>query len=96
VVIARRAGTRWHLAGLNADEAPATLSLDLGFLGPAGQLGRITTDGDGPRDLVCRPLRSGRQVTLTLAPRGGFIAEFDRHGVSVMPVCMRHTARSRR
>lgn len=77
VVMARRAGSRWYVAGLSADDAPARLTLDLGFLaGPAGRKGRITTDGDTPRALVQRPLHAGRQVQLTLAPRGGFLAEF--------------------
>lgn len=77
VVVARRAGSRWYVAGLNADEAPVRLTLDLGFVaGAAGRHGRLTTDGATPRALVQRPLRAGRQVALTLAPRGGFLAEF--------------------
>lgn len=75
VVIARRQGTRWWVAGLNADATPAVLQLDLGFLGP--RRGWITRDGDSPRELLRRPWRAGRSVALTLAPRGGFLAEFN-------------------
>lgn len=77
VVLARRAGRSWYLAGVNADEAPVTLRLDLGFLGP--RQGVWATDGDtGARSLVLRPWRGGgRQHTVSLAARGGFLARLD-------------------
>lgn len=74
VVIARRAGTRWFVAGLNADAASATLALDLAFVGDGR--GWLTTDGTTPRGFVRRRFAPGRSTRLTLAPRGGFLAEF--------------------
>jgi hypothetical protein len=73
VVIARRSGRRWFVAGMNADAAPATLQLDLGFLGT--RRGWITSDGDTPRALVRRAWRGGSGVSVTMAARGGFLAE---------------------
>jgi hypothetical protein len=74
VVIARRAGKRWFVAGLNADTAPATLALDLAFVGDGR--GWLTTDGDTPRAFVRRRCAPGRSTPVTLAARGGFLAEF--------------------
>lgn len=74
VVIARRSGTSWFVAGLNADESQATLQLDLGFL--AARRAWLTTDGKAPRALVCRAWRASARVPITMAARGGFLAEF--------------------
>ena len=74
VVVARRAGTRWIVAGINADDEAKTLSLDLGFVGR--RTGTLITDGDGPRAFAQGRLRAGARVPLTLQPHGGFVAEF--------------------
>lgn len=74
VVIARRAGDHWHVAGLNADDTPLALTLDLGFL--AGRSGRLITDGPGPRDFASRRLAATNRTPLRLQPHGGFVAVF--------------------
>ncbi|WP_343624815.1 glycoside hydrolase family 97 protein [Roseateles puraquae] len=73
VVLARRAGRQWFLAGFNAGEAARPLQLDLHWL--SGRTGQLITDGSGERELVQGRLR-GPTATLTLAPRGGFVARF--------------------
>ncbi|MFZ2990933.1 glycoside hydrolase family 97 catalytic domain-containing protein, partial [Ideonella sp.] len=75
VVLARRSGSRWHVAGLNAGKQPLTLTLDLGFL--AGQTGRMISDGRGPRELAQGRLAASRQTRVRLAAHGGFVAVFD-------------------
>jgi alpha-glucosidase len=74
VVIARRSGATWTLAGLNADDADVTLDLDLAFL--AGREGRLIGDGAGPRDFQEGALHGGRQ-TITIKAHGGFVARFE-------------------
>lgn len=73
VVLARRAGRQWIVAGLNADDAPRELTLDLGWLGR--REGQLITDGEGPRDFAESRV-AGPRATLTLAPHGGFVARF--------------------
>ncbi len=73
VVIARRAGKQWFVAGLNADDTPREITLDLGWLGAKD--GQLITDGAGPREFSEGKL-SASAPKLTLAPRGGFVARF--------------------
>ncbi|MFN3302339.1 MAG: glycoside hydrolase family 97 catalytic domain-containing protein [Roseateles sp.] len=73
VVIARRAGRQWFVAGLNADDSPRELTLDLTWLGR--HEGQLITDGAGEREFTERTLPT-TAAKLTLAPRGGFVARF--------------------
>jgi len=70
-VLARRAGTRWYVAGINATTAPKTIELDLAQLG-ATQGGTLITDSDTNRNFSTRTV-SGSKVSVTLAPQGGFV-----------------------
>ena len=73
VVLARRAGQQWFIAGLNADDTPREVTLDLAWLGH--RTGQLITDGAGPREFAESQL-TAPAATLTLAPRGGFVARF--------------------
>jgi len=73
VVLARRAGKQWFVAGLNADDQPREIPLDLAWLGQRS--GQLLTDGDGPRDFAASRI-AGPHATVTLAPHGGFVARF--------------------
>lgn len=73
VVLARRAGRQWFIAGLNADDTPREIPLDLAWLGRRS--GQLITDGAGPREFAESQL-AAPAATLTLAPRGGFVARF--------------------
>ncbi len=73
VVLARRAGTQWFIAGMNAETQPREVALDLAWLGQRG--GQLITDGDGEREFAERSI-AAPAATLTLAPRGGFVARF--------------------
>jgi hypothetical protein len=75
VVIARRSGNRWWIAGINADRQPRKVKIDLDALGIKGQ-GRLITDGGealGFRSETFpleRKLRSGE---IEMPGRGGFV-----------------------
>jgi len=75
VVLARRAGKRWFVAGINAEEADKTVTLDLKFLGK--REGQLITDGEGVRDFVQGKLPADR-TTITMKPSGGFVAVFNQ------------------
>lgn len=74
VVIARRSGDRWIVAGINGTDEAQTVTLDLTGLGDGP--GRLITDGPGGelgfavRDLA---IEAGEPQELTLVPRGGFV-----------------------
>jgi hypothetical protein len=73
LVLARRAGRQWFVAGMNADDEPREVHLDLAWLGK--REGLLVTDGEGPRDFV-QGLLAAPAAQLTLAPHGGFVARF--------------------
>jgi alpha-glucosidase len=73
VVIARRAGSSWYVAGLNADDADRTVLLDLAFLGK--RRGQLIGDGAGPRDFQQHSIDSSN-AQVTIKAHGGFVALF--------------------
>jgi len=75
LVIARRSGKVWYLAGLNADEQDAALDLDLSFLD--GRAGQMIADGAGEREFTQAPLSSGAHHQVTIKAHGGFVARFE-------------------
>ena len=72
VVLARRQGTQWYIAGLNAESQAKKLTLQLPML--AGQTVSYYTDGkDGYAQL--QPLKVDKQgrAKVVMQPNGGFI-----------------------
>jgi hypothetical protein len=79
VVIARRAGSRWYVAGINADREPRKVSLDLKELGIGGQ-GRIITDGGdalGFKSDYFPPEQTATSGEIEIRGRGGFVLSFE-------------------
>jgi hypothetical protein len=75
VVIARRAGARWYVAGINGSQESMRLELDLSFI-PAGQ-GMLIRDGEQPRELQRHVIEAGRQQ-LDLPAASGFVMLFEK------------------
>ena len=77
VVLARRHGTDWYVAGLNALDKPLTLMLDLSFMGNGPlTLYYDTTDKQGSETGTATKtlkLDKRRQAKVTMLPRGGII-----------------------
>jgi hypothetical protein len=82
IVLARRSGNRWYLAGINAEVTPRAVMLDLTEL-KARSGSMITDGGKGNLSFVERPLITDQKhaVTLTLQPKGGFVAELAQDAV---------------
>jgi len=72
LVVARRSGGRWYIAGINGENTEKVLSLDLSFLG--NKKGRIISDADEPRTFTNKEttLDAGR-TTVTMKPQCGFV-----------------------
>jgi len=78
IVISRRSGDDWYLAGVNAQEEPLRLTLQLPF--PVSTPGRIITEGETPRSFsatTVTPDPSGN-VTVEMQPNGGFVVMFGK------------------
>ena len=71
VVIARRAGDVWYVAGINAEQGDKSLTLDLGFMG--AKQGTLITSGDTERSFSQRAIDSKTPVTLSVRPSAGFV-----------------------
>jgi hypothetical protein len=79
VVIARRSGKRWYVAGINGEDTEKTLSLDLSFL--KNKKGTIIMDGDGTQDVSLNKevlaIPATGTTPVTLKGNGGFVAVFE-------------------
>jgi hypothetical protein len=73
VVIARKSGDAWYVAGLNADDSDKPLILDLSFLGK--RKGQLISDGQGEREFEQSAIAAGK-TKMTIKAHGGFVAVF--------------------
>lgn len=73
VVLARRSGNTWYVAGINAEKQSRTIKLDLNQLSARG--GTLITDGSGGNLSFVRHAvdATTKPIELTIAPRGGFV-----------------------
>jgi hypothetical protein len=75
VVLARRSGKQWYVAGINGERASREVTINLAALG-IKQGGTAITDGEGG-NLSFReqrvPLDAKQQANMVLRPRGGFV-----------------------
>ena len=75
VVIARKAGDTWFVAGINGEQQTKTLNMDLAFIGD--KTGYVIEDDAQPRSFVKRPVSASTNVALTMQPAGGFVMVFE-------------------
>jgi alpha-glucosidase len=73
VVIARRSGKAWYLAGLNADDGDKPLELDLSFMGKRS--GVLIADGEGEGEFSQSAIQGGKH-RISIKAHGGFVAVF--------------------
>lgn len=72
VVIARKAGNGWFIAGINGEEVAKTMELDLSTFKPKKAM--IITDGKEPLSFVNNPLDvSKAKQSIAVQPNGGFV-----------------------
>lgn len=75
VVLARRKGNIWYIAGINGTDSPACLSFSLSPLSLSAQpTGLLITDGkDDQTFRIEEHFRPGKEVHINCHPRGGFV-----------------------
>ncbi len=78
VVIARRSGKRWYIAGVNGENMEKELIVDLSPLGKIPSEMEMIVDGDGPRDLQTLVLApTDGKISIRLMPYGGFTGSWE-------------------
>ena len=78
VVIARRNGKRWYIAGVNGENMEKELSIDLSALGAIPSNIEMVVDGDGARDLQSASITTADgKITIKLQPYGGFSGSWE-------------------
>ncbi|GAB3819053.1 glycoside hydrolase family 97 protein [Pontibacter rugosus] len=75
-VIARKAGDRWYVAGINGENTAKSINIDLSFLGD--KQGTLITDdsGKGAFRNAAVDLGNSRTQKIELKPNGGFVMVF--------------------
>ena len=76
VVLARRHGDTWYIAGVNAEKAKKTLTLDLSRFVSKGDATRLYTDNLKNQDPVLNEaykVKNPKKVQVTMDTNGGFV-----------------------
>ncbi|MFT3752623.1 MAG: glycoside hydrolase family 97 catalytic domain-containing protein [Paludibacter sp.] len=75
VVMARKAGNKWYLAGINSQNETQKITLDLSALKIGSKSVTIITNGDTNRSFIQQPVTiSNDKLEVEITPNGGFTA----------------------
>ncbi|MGA7162075.1 MAG: glycoside hydrolase family 97 catalytic domain-containing protein [Bacteroidota bacterium] len=72
VVLARKNGDVWYIAGINGENSPRPITLNVPFISTASK-GELIGDSDTEKDFVERKINFSKPIQLTLQPYGGFV-----------------------
>ena len=78
VIMARKSGTTWYVAGINGEETEKEISFALPFDSKAVN-GSLLTDGDTNRSFSksAVQVKKGEKIKLRIKPTGGFVIKVD-------------------
>ncbi|MBE9519245.1 MAG: glycoside hydrolase family 97 catalytic domain-containing protein [Bacteroidetes bacterium] len=78
VVLARKNGDRWYIAGINGENMEKEISIDLSPLGIVPSTIALIVDGNGARDLQTASITPvDGKVSIRLQPYGGFTGSWE-------------------
>jgi hypothetical protein len=72
VIIARRAGDTWYIAGINGENTERQVNMDMSFLNGITD-GFIITDDGNTGTLMEQPITISAQHSIRMTPYGGFV-----------------------
>lgn len=72
VVLARRNGNRWYIAGINGEKTSRKITLNLPFIGKSTK-GFIITDSDNAKNFIKKDVDFSAPIKITMKPDGGFV-----------------------
>ncbi len=75
MVLARRSGSTWYVAGINGENLQKSLSLQLPFIKGSSYKASVFTDGRHSREIASSEMnwKKGNQFDIGLLPNGGFV-----------------------
>ncbi|MEP7280279.1 MAG: glycoside hydrolase family 97 catalytic domain-containing protein [Bacteroidota bacterium] len=75
MVLARRNGSSWYVAGINGEDLQKNISLQLRFPKGSSYKASLFTDGRHSREIKINEMawKKGNPVDITLLPNGGFV-----------------------
>ncbi len=75
VVVARRNGNSWWIAGINGENAPEQIELDLGFIDKQNATQVLIADGPDNKSFASTtiPFNGKDKVKVSMLPYGGFV-----------------------
>ena len=71
VILARRKGDNWYIAGINGENFERTITLDVTFITNKSK-GIMITDSDDTKDCIKRDIDFSAPVNISMKPYGGF------------------------
>ena len=71
VVLARKNGNNWYIAGINGENISRSISLKVPFIDDKSE-GIIITDADNANELIKRDIDFSTPLNVTMCPYGGF------------------------
>jgi alpha-glucosidase len=72
VVLARKKGNQWFIAGINGENSQRAVTLTVPFAGKASK-GTLITDSELANDLTEREIDLSKPFEITMHPHGGFV-----------------------
>ena len=78
VVMARKSGTTWYIAGINGEESEKEITFTMPFVSKAAT-GNLYTDGNTNRSFIKSVVhvKKGGKIKLKIMPTGGFVIKVD-------------------
>jgi len=76
IILARRSGKTWYIAGINGEPVEKDFSVDLSFLKEASYKAIIFTDGNNPRDIKSTEAdySKNKNLSVKVLSKGGMVA----------------------
>ncbi|MEJ2627954.1 MAG: glycoside hydrolase family 97 C-terminal domain-containing protein, partial [bacterium] len=72
VVLARRKGNRWYIAGINGENTTRKITLSVPFVSNSPE-GFIITDTDDAKSFIKKDVNLSSSVNIIMQPYGGFV-----------------------
>ena len=72
VVLARRKGDKWYIAGINGENISRKITLNVSFVSKSST-GLIITDSDNAKSFVKGDIDFSKPINITMQPYGGFV-----------------------
>jgi alpha-glucosidase len=74
VILARKKGDRWYIAGINGENSKRTITLNVPFISDISK-GIIIADSINAKDFIKREINFSALINITMHPYGGFIIQ---------------------